>query len=75
MRTKDRVNQLASMPCNQVPVPAQQLVKYLASKYGVCGELILSAYAAYCIVFENTEGGECGDEERRFLMAIKPEDL
>jgi len=73
MKTSDRVQQLLALPINQAPAPAVQLVKFLSSKYGICGEIFASAYEAYAIVFEQTEGGECDEESRRFLAAIKPE--
>jgi hypothetical protein len=73
MKTSDRLQQLLALPVNQAPAPAVQLVRFLSSKHGLCGEIFCSAYEAYAIVFEQTEGGECDEEPRRFLAAIKPE--
>jgi hypothetical protein len=73
MKTADRVQQLLRLPVNQAPVPALRLAKFLSTKYGVCGEIYAAAYEAYAIVFEQTQGGTCDEESRRFLTALKPE--
>jgi hypothetical protein len=71
MKTSDRVQQLLKLPVNQAPAPAVQLVQFLCKKYGTCGEIYVAAYEAYAIVCEQTEGGMCDEESRRFLTAIK----
>ena len=71
MKTSDRVQQLLKLPVNQAPAPAVQLVQFLCKKYGTCGEIYAAAYEAYAIVCEQTEGGMCDEESRRFLTAIK----
>ena len=73
MKTADRVQQLMQLPVSQVPRLAIQLEKFLSSKYGARGEIFCSAYEAYAIVCEQTEGGKCDEESRRFLAAIEPE--
>jgi hypothetical protein len=71
MKTSDRVQQLLKLPANQAPAPAVQLVQFLCKKYGMCGEIYAAAYEAYAIVCEQTEGGWCDEESRRFLTAIR----
>lgn len=70
MKTSDRVDKLAVMPVNQTPEKARQLAIFLSKKYGFCGDLLMSAYEAYAIVIENTEGGHCDEESRRFLKSL-----
>jgi hypothetical protein len=71
MKTSDRVQQLLGTPISEVPIPARELVQFLSSKYGICGEIFASAYESYAIVFEETEGGFCCERDRHFLMALK----
>lgn len=71
MNTAERVEQLAKLPMNQAPKEAQQLVRFLVSRYSFCGEVVFAAYEAYAIVIEGTTGGNCTDECRRFLEAVR----
>ena len=71
MKTSDRVQQLLKLPVNQAPAPAVQLAQFLCQKYGTRFGIYVAAYEAYAIVCEQTEGGTCDEESRRFLTAIK----
>jgi hypothetical protein len=70
MKTSDRMQQLMSMPVNQVPWKAIALAKFLSSKYGRCGEVYCHAYSLYAKVIEGTEGGDSDEESERFLLSL-----
>jgi hypothetical protein len=48
MDTMTKVSQMMGTIMNQNPEPANEYLRYLSSKYGFCGEMIITAYAHYC---------------------------
>jgi len=53
-----RAVELAGTPMGKVPMPALKFARYLCRKLGMCGEMFVTAYAAYAQI---VEGLECDD--------------
>lgn len=50
--------QMMGLPVHQIPTPAILYAAYLCKKYGMCGEVFLSAY---CVYAQIGEGLVCDD--------------
>ena len=46
--TMTKVSQMMGTIMSQNPEPANEYLRYLSSRYGFCGEMIVTAYAHYC---------------------------
>jgi len=61
MKKKDavtRAQEMMGMPMGNLPVRAWLYSKFLSLKYGFCGEVLMTAYAAYA---QKIEGLSCDD--------------
>jgi hypothetical protein len=47
-----RAMQLMQSPVNQVPIPAILYAAWMCNKYGMCGEVFMSAYCVYAQIAE-----------------------
>jgi len=66
-----RAQQMMVTPQGQLPELALRLVRHLANRYGLCGEVCLTAYACYAQVVEGlpcTDGLYSVKEEERGLL-------
>lgn len=59
MNAVDRGVELMRVPMRELPHPAIIFAGYLCKKLGMCGEVMLSAYATYAQV---VEGLPCDDD-------------
>ena len=55
MNASNRADKLMLTPMNDVPAPAIAYAKYLGKKYGMCGEVFVTAFAHYAECFEGVE--------------------
>lgn len=58
MTAVERATELAMMPMKDLPGPALEYARHLCSKWGMCGETFITAYAHYA---QCMEGLECDD--------------
>lgn len=47
-----RAVQMMSLPTSQVPIPAILYAAWMCNKYGLCGEIFMTAYAVYAQISE-----------------------
>jgi hypothetical protein len=59
MDAMKRAGEMMSIPMKDVPPLALKFAKKLCQKYGGCGEVVLTAYAAYA---QSVEGLSCDDD-------------
>jgi len=59
LTAQQRATQMFGMPQREVPHGAMQYVKFLAGKYGICGEVYMTAFAHYA---QAVEGLACDDD-------------
>ena len=55
----DEVGIMMGTPMNKLPKPAQEYLRHFSNKVGFCGEVCVTAYAAYC---QAVLGLPCDDE-------------
>lgn len=72
MNASNRADKLMLTPMKDVPAPAIAYAKYLGKKYGMCGEVFVTAFAHYAECFEGAEKSDdslyaANDEARAFF--------
>ena len=55
MNASNRADKLMLTPMNDVPEPAIAYAKYLGKKYGMCGEVYMTAFAHFAECYEGAE--------------------
>ena len=76
MNASSRVNELMLVPIKDAPAPAIAYAKHLGKKYGMCGEVYVTAYAHYAECFEGAEKSDdslyaANDEARAFFAGYR----
>ena len=76
MNASNRADKLMLTPMNDVPAPAIAYAKYLGKKYGMCGEVYMTAFAHYAECFEGVEKSDdslyaANDEARAFFAGYR----
>jgi hypothetical protein len=81
-----RAVQLMGLPVNQIPIPAVLYAAWLCNKYGMCGEVFMTAYCVYAQIAEGlsveddalygineTIRAEWDEVQRDFIMINLPD--
>ena len=55
-----KASAMMNVPIGQLPYAAVMYSKFLSKKYGFCGEVLITAYAAYA---QKMEAYECAEAE------------
>ena len=55
MNASNRADKLMLTPMKDVPAPAIAYAKYLGKKYGMCGEVYMTAFAHFAECYEGAE--------------------
>ena len=79
MNASSRADKLMLTPMKDVPAPAIAYAKYLGKKYGMCGEVYMTAFAHYAECFEGAEKSDdslyaANDEARAFFAGYRAAD-
>ncbi len=76
MNASNRADKLMLTPMKDVPAPAIAYAKHLGNKYGICGEVYMTAFAHYAECFEGAEKSNdslyvANDEARAFFAGYR----
>ena len=79
MNASNRADKLMLTPMNDVPAPAIAYARYLGKKYGMCGEVYMTAFAHFAECFEGAEKSNdslyvANDEARAFFAGYRAAD-
>ena len=56
-----RAVEMMKLPTSEIPTSAMLYTAYLCRKYGMCGEMFMTAYAVYAQIVEGLSMGEEDD--------------
>jgi hypothetical protein len=62
--------EMMSWPTKDIPTPAMLYAAYLCNSYGMCGEVLLTAWIVYAQI---VEGLSCGDALYSVTEAVRAE--
>ena len=62
--------EMMSWPTKNIPTPAMLYAAYLCKSYGMCGEVLLTAYVVYAQI---VEGLTCGDDLYNVTESVRAE--
>lgn len=76
MNASTRASELMREPMKDVPAPAIAYARHLGKKYGMCGEVFVTAYAHFAECYEGAEKSEdslyvADDEARAFFAGYR----
>lgn len=62
--------EMMAWPTSNIPTSAMLYAAYLCKSYGMCGEVLLTAWVVYAQI---VEGLDCGDDLYRVTPAVRAE--